>query len=52
MGLIPAAAALIATLVFIKYPLDDVLFRQIRRETEARKRDDDRVVLPEGGLDA
>jgi glucuronide carrier protein len=51
MGLIPAAAALIAMLVFIKYPLNDALFRQIRDETEARKRDDGHVVLPEGGLD-
>ncbi|WP_258725847.1 glycoside-pentoside-hexuronide (GPH):cation symporter [Cellulomonas sp. NS3] len=37
MGLIPAGAAVIAMLVFIRYPLTDDKFRQIRDETEARK---------------
>jgi glucuronide carrier protein len=37
MGLFPAASALLAMLVFIKYPLNDAKFRQIRNETEARK---------------
>jgi Na+/melibiose symporter-like transporter len=34
---LPAAAALIAMLIFIKYPLNDERFKQIRNETEARK---------------
>jgi glucuronide carrier protein len=37
IGLLPAAAALIAMLIFIKYPLNDQRFQQIRDETEARK---------------
>ena len=37
IGLLPAAAALIAMLIFIKYPLNDEKFKQIRDETEARK---------------
>jgi glucuronide carrier protein len=37
IGLVPAAAALIAMLIFIKYPLNDERFKQIRDETEARK---------------
>ena len=37
MGLLPAAAALIAMLIFIRYPLSDDKFREIRDETEARK---------------
>jgi glucuronide carrier protein len=37
MGLLPAAAALIAMIIFIRYPLTDDKFRQIRDETEARK---------------
>jgi glucuronide carrier protein len=37
IGLLPAAAALIAMLIFIKYPLNDQRFKQIRNETEARK---------------
>lgn len=37
IGLVPAVAALIAMLIFIKYPLNDDRFRQIRNETEARK---------------
>jgi glucuronide carrier protein len=36
IGLLPAAA-LIAMLIFIKYPLNDQRFQQIRDETEARK---------------
>lgn len=50
IGLIPAAAALIAMLIFIKYPLTDVRFRQIRDETEARKRAQADIVVPEGGI--
>jgi hypothetical protein len=37
IGLLPALAALIAMLIFVKYPLNDDKFRQIRDETEARK---------------
>ncbi len=37
IGLLPALAALIAMLIFIKYPLNDERFKQIRDETEARK---------------
>jgi glucuronide carrier protein len=37
IGLLPALAALIAMLIFIKYPLNDERFKQIRNETEARK---------------
>ena len=37
IGLLPALAALIAMLIFIKYPLNDEKFKQIRDETEARK---------------
>ena len=37
IGLLPAAAALIAMIIFIKYPLTDERFKQIRDETEARK---------------
>ena len=33
----PAACALIAMLIFIKYPLTDERFKEIRNETEARK---------------
>jgi glucuronide carrier protein len=37
IGLLPAIAALIAMLIFIKYPLNDKRFAEIRNETEARK---------------
>jgi glucuronide carrier protein len=37
IGLVPAVAALIAMIIFIKYPLNDEKFKQIRDETEARK---------------
>jgi glucuronide carrier protein len=37
IGLVPAVAALIAMLIFIKYPLNDKRFQEIRDETEARK---------------
>ena len=52
IGLLPAVAALIAMLIFIKYPLTDARFREIRDETEARKREQENLVLPEGGLDS
>ena len=37
IGLLPALAALIAMIIFVKYPLNDEKFSQIRDETEARK---------------
>lgn len=37
IGLVPAAAALIAMLIFVRYPLTDARFKEIRNETEARK---------------
>ena len=37
IGLLPAIAAVIAMLIFIKYPLNDKRFAEIRNETEARK---------------
>ncbi|MEW1960566.1 glycoside-pentoside-hexuronide (GPH):cation symporter [Kineococcus sp. NPDC059986] len=37
MGLLPAVCAVLAMLVFARYPLNDALFRQVRDETEARK---------------
>ena len=37
IGLLPAVCALIAMVIFIRYPLTDVRFKQIRNETEARK---------------
>jgi len=37
IGLLPALAALIAMLIFVKYPLNDQRFKEIRNETEARK---------------
>jgi len=37
IGLFPAIMAIVAMLVFWKYPLTDKLFRQIRDENEARK---------------
>jgi glucuronide carrier protein len=37
IGLVPALAALIAMLIFIRYPLNDQRFKEIRDETEARK---------------
>jgi glucuronide carrier protein len=50
IGLIPAIAALLAMIVFAKYPLTDAQFREIRDETEARKRRQGPLVTPEGGI--
>lgn len=47
VGLVPAAAAIIAMIVFHLYPLTDERFRQIRDETEARKANLDHAVLGE-----
>jgi glucuronide carrier protein len=48
MGLIPAAAAILAMVVFWKYPLTDQRFREIRNETELRKREQGHLVAPDG----
>ena len=48
MGLIPAAAALIAMLIFWKYPLTDQRFREIRNETELRKQQQGHLIAPDG----
>jgi glucuronide carrier protein len=47
-GLVPAAAAVLAMIVFIVYPLTDQRFREIRDESEARKRELGHAVLGEG----
>jgi glucuronide carrier protein len=48
-GLVPAGAAVLAMLVFITYPLTDRRFREVRDETEARKRDLEHAVLGDNG---
>ena len=48
MGLIPAVAALIAMIIFWKYPLTDARFREIRNETELRKRQQGHLIAPDG----
>jgi len=48
MGLIPALAALIAMIIFWKYPLTDQRFREIRDETELRKQQEGRLIAPDG----
>ena len=48
-GLVPAAAAIIAMIVFITYPLTDQRFREVRDETEARKRTLEHAVLGDSG---
>ena len=47
-GLVPAAAAVLAMLVFIAYPLTDQRFREVRDEAEARKRESGHAVLGTG----
>jgi hypothetical protein len=46
-ALVPAAATTLAMIVFFVYPLTDERFRQIRDETEARKRQFERALLGE-----
>ncbi|WP_404380000.1 glycoside-pentoside-hexuronide (GPH):cation symporter [Knoellia locipacati] len=48
MGLIPALAALIAMVIFWKYPLTDARFREIRNETELRKQQQGHLTAPDG----
>jgi len=48
IGLLPALVALIAMAIFWKYPLTDQRFREIRNETEYRKRKQGHVIAPDG----
>ena len=48
IGLVPAGCALIAMLIFWKYPLTDSRFAEIRNEVEARKAKLETVVVGEG----
>jgi glucuronide carrier protein len=48
-GLVPAAAAVLAMIVFITYPLTDQRFREVRNETEARKASLEHAVLGDKG---
>jgi glucuronide carrier protein len=48
MGLIPAVAAILAMVVFWKYPLTDQRFREIRNETELRKQQQGHLIAPDG----
>jgi glucuronide carrier protein len=48
-GLVPATAAVLAMIVFITYPLTDQRFREVRDESEARKRALEHAVLGEKG---
>lgn len=48
IGLVPAVVAIIAMLIFWKYPLNDDFFRRIRNETEARKAERGNLVGPGG----
>jgi glucuronide carrier protein len=48
MGLIPALAALLAMIIFWKYPLTDQRFREIRDETELRKQQEGHLIAPDG----
>jgi glucuronide carrier protein len=48
IGLLPAIVAAVAMLIFWKYPLTDDRFKQIRNETELRKREQGRLIAPDG----
>ena len=48
IGLLPAIVALIAMLIFWKYPLTDDRFREVRNETEFRKRQQGHLIAPDG----
>ena len=48
MGLLPALAAVVAMLVFWRYPLTDQRFREIRNETELRKQQHGHLIGPDG----
>jgi glucuronide carrier protein len=48
IGLLPAVGAVIAMLIFWKYPLTDQRFREIRNETELRKARQGHLIAPDG----
>ena len=48
IGLLPAIVALIAMAIFWKYPLTDERFREVRNETEYRKRQRGHLIAPDG----
>jgi glucuronide carrier protein len=48
IGLLPAMVAAIAMIIFWKYPLTDERFKQIRDETELRKREQGHLIAPDG----
>ena len=46
---IESAAAILAMIVFITYPLTDQRFREVRDETETRKRELEHAILGDRG---
>ena len=48
IGLLPAIVALIAMAIFWRYPLTDERFREVRNETEYRKRQQGHLIAPDG----
>jgi glucuronide carrier protein len=48
VGLLPAIVAAIAMIIFIRYPLTDERFKEIRDETELRKREQGHLIAPDG----
>jgi glucuronide carrier protein len=48
IGLLPAIVASIAMIIFWKYPLTDERFKEIRDETELRKREQGHLIAPDG----
>ena len=48
IGLLPAIVAIIAMAIFWRYPLTDERFREIRNETEYRKRQQGHLIAPDG----
>ena len=50
-GLVPAAAAVLAMIVFITYPLTDQRFREVRDETEALTKSAGRNGGPRYGIE-
>ncbi len=50
IGLVPAAVAVCAMLIFWKYPLNDDFFRRIRNETEAKKAEKGHLIGADGQI--
>ena len=48
IGMLPAIVAVIAMVIFWKYPLTDERFKEIRDETERRKREQGHLIAPDG----